>query len=210
MTQFLARYEGRVLRYRKRVVCDAIRVSREGGNLLLSVTVNVCFRRRIWLSFTLSCVPCCLSRYRLRLGRIRKNFLSRLCQTVAFRGKMFDLPRLITTWKPLQRCLSVHFCVPLTSGSTAHAHMLCQWKSSWNGLSHRPPLPVLLDKGNADSGKEIGLSSIVREFRRNQTCETHLLELLHFVLSISGLWSQIKAPLISRDRPFQESMCSQL
>ena len=203
MTQFLARYEGRVLRYRNRVVCDAIRVSREGGDWLLSVTVNVCFRRRIWLSFTLSCVPCCLSRYRLRLGRIRKNFLSRLCQTVAFRGKMFDLPRLITTWKPLQRCLSVHFCLPLTSGSTAHAHMLCQWKIELKGTRGK-------DKGNADSGKEIGLSSIVREFRRNQTCETHLLELLHFVLSISGLWSQIKAPLISRDRPFQESMCSQL
>ena len=34
---------------------------------------------------------------------------------LAFKGKIFDLPRLITTWKPVRRCLSLHFYLPFDS-----------------------------------------------------------------------------------------------
>ena len=34
---------------------------------------------------------------------------------LAFKSKIFDLPRLITTWKPGRRCLSLHFYLPFDS-----------------------------------------------------------------------------------------------
>ena len=34
---------------------------------------------------------------------------------LAFKGKIFDLPRLTTTWKPIRRCLSLHFYLSFDS-----------------------------------------------------------------------------------------------
>ena len=46
----------------------------------------------------------------LRLGRISKNFLQGFVRPqIRVQEQIFDLPRLITTWKPVRRCLSLHF-----------------------------------------------------------------------------------------------------
>ena len=43
------------------------------------------------------------------------SFKALLDLRLAFKSKIFDLPRLITTWKPGRRCLSLHFYLPFDS-----------------------------------------------------------------------------------------------
>ena len=82
------------------------------------MNVTVCFRRRIWLSSSVILRTFLLKPMSLALRQNKQTpfpFKALLDLRLAFKGKIFDLPRFNNTWKPVRRCFSLHFYLPFDS-----------------------------------------------------------------------------------------------
>ena len=82
------------------------------------MNVNVCFRRRIWLSSSVILCTFLLKPISLALRQNKQTpfpFKALLDLRLAFKGKIFDLPGFNNTWKPVRRCFSLHFYLPFDS-----------------------------------------------------------------------------------------------
>ena len=75
---------------------------------------------------------------------------------LAFKSKIFDLPRLITTWKSRS---ALSFPPFLFTFWLLVLLLMLRWStnenSGWNGLSQRSPLPVPLDKATRTLGTKL-------------------------------------------------------
>ena len=82
------------------------------------MNVNVCFRRRIWLSSSVILCTFLLKPISLALRQNKQTpfpLKALLDLRLAFKGKIFYLPRFNNTWKPVRRCFSLHFYLPFDS-----------------------------------------------------------------------------------------------